>query len=110
MTSRETAKRAENEAVFRDANERIEAAALALDPPVERVPFICECADASCRETIPLTHDEYEHVRADGAVFVIVVGHATEDEIVEEQDGYAVIRKTGGAGAIARARDRRRAL
>jgi hypothetical protein len=48
-------KRAENEASFRDANERIRAAERELNPPLERVPYLCECDDvgfvkrSSCR-------------------------------------------------------------
>src|SRR3954469_12278479 len=92
----EEAKRAENEAVFRDANERIETAAVELDPPLERVPFICECDDVACRELIALTREEYERVRTDGAVFVVATGHWQGAEILEERATYAVIRKTGG--------------
>jgi hypothetical protein len=109
MTSRETTKRAENEAAFRDANERIESAAIEFDPPLERVPFLCECDDVACRDLIPLTCEEYEHIRADGAMFAVVLGHSTGGEIVEERDGYAVIRKTDGEAAVARALDPRRA-
>jgi hypothetical protein len=68
MPTSEEAKRAENEAAFREVNERIEMAAIELDPPLERVPFLCECDDVSCREIIPLTLEEYERVRSDGAV------------------------------------------
>jgi hypothetical protein len=106
MATSEEAKRAENEAAFREANERIETAAIELDPPLERVPFLCECADVHCRETVPLTRQEYERIRADGAVFVVAIGHASEaDNVLEERDAYAVIRKTGGEASVTRALD-----
>jgi hypothetical protein len=107
MATSEETKRGENEAVFRDVNERIEAAAIELDPPLERVPFLCECDDVACRKAIPLTREEYERIRTDGDVFVVVVGHSGAGEILEERDGYAVIRKTGGEAAVARALDPR---
>lgn len=100
-------KRAENEAMCREANERIEAAAIELDPPLERVPFLCECDDITCHELIPLTSEEYERVRTDGSVFVVVTGHSRGHSILEERDTYAVIRKTGGEAAVARALDPR---
>ena len=107
MATSEEVKRAQNEAVFRDVNERIEIAAIELDPPLERVPFLCECDDVACRELIPLTCEEYEHVRSDGAVFVVVHGHWNGAEILEERDTYAVIRKIEGEAVVARALDPR---
>lgn len=108
VTSREEEKRAVNEATFRDANERIRAAEQALDPPVERVPYLCECDDVGCRELVRLTASEYERVRADGAMFAILRGHSSEGEIVEEHDDYLVVRKPDGGGDVARALDPRR--
>jgi hypothetical protein len=102
MATSDEAKRAENEATFRALNERIEAAAVEFDPPLERVPFLCECDDVSCLMLIPLTCAEYEHVRADGAVFAVAVGHTGENEILEERETYAVIRKVGGEADVAR--------
>jgi hypothetical protein len=55
MTTDEIKKRAENEATFRRANERIRAAERALRPPLQRVPYLCECDDVGCREPITLT-------------------------------------------------------
>ena len=107
MATSEEAKRAENEAVFRDVNERIETAAVELDPPLERVPFLCECDDVGCRQIISLTREEYEDVRRDGAVCVVVPGHSSGREIVEERGAYAVIRKTDGEATVARALDPR---
>ena len=100
-------KRAENEATFREANENIRAAERELDPPLDRVPYICECDDVGCREPIRLTAPEYEHVREDGATFAIAVGHPTEGDVVEQYDGYLVVQKRDGGGEVARALDPR---
>jgi hypothetical protein len=104
----EDGKRAANEAAFREANERIRTARDELDPPVERVPFLCECDDVRCRRTIPLTRQEYEAVRSDGALFVVAPGHNGGAEIVdEEKERYVTVRKHGDAGEVARALDPR---
>jgi hypothetical protein len=100
-------KRAENEATFRDANERIRAAERELVPPMDRVPYLCECDDVACREPIRLTAPEYERLRADGATFAIVPGHPSEGDVVEQCDQYLVVQKTDGGGEVARALDPR---
>lgn len=107
MTTANEEKRARNEAAFREANERIRAAEQELAPPLDRVPYLCECDDVDCHEPIRLTASEYEHIREDGAVFAVVHGHSSDGEIVEEHGDYLVVRKSGGGGAIARALDPR---
>ena len=100
-------KRAANEAAFREANERIRAAEQALDPPVEHVPYLCECDDVRCHEPIRLTAGEYERVRADGATFLVARGHPTQGDVVADKGHYSVVRKKDGAGEMARALDPR---
>jgi hypothetical protein len=108
MTSIDEEKRAVNEAAFRQANERIRAAERELDPPLERVPYLCECDDPRCREHIRLTAEEYERVRGDGATFAIAPGHRSDEEVVREHEQYLVVRKPDNGGAVARALDPRR--
>ena len=43
---------------------------------IDRVPFICECADANCMEIIRLSLDEYEAVRQHPARFFTAPGHS----------------------------------
>ena len=107
MISGDEKKRAETEATFRAANERIRAAERELDPPMDRVPYLCECDDVACREPIQLTTAEYERLRADGATFVVAHGHPSEGDVVEEHDGYLVVQKRDGGGEVARALDPR---
>lgn len=101
---------ARNNATFRDANERISAAAGAygIDTPV---PFICECPDAGCSEIVRLTLEQYEEIRADSRHFLNVPGHqaAAENtsEVVSERDGYVIVEKVGRAGDIVEALDER---
>lgn len=108
VTSREEEKRAENEATFRAANERIRAAERGLEPPLERVPYLCECDDARCHEPMRLTAPEYEHIREDGATFGVLHGHSSIGEVVEEHEHYVVVRKPDGSGGeVTRALDPR---
>lgn len=107
MTSRDEEKRAENEAAFRNANEHIRAAEVALNPPLERVPYLCECDDVLCREPMPLTAREYEHIREDGATFGVLMGHRSDGAVIEEHDHYLVVRKTDAGGEVARSLDPR---
>lgn len=107
MSSRDEEKRAGNEAAFRQANEAIRATERELRPPLDRVPYLCECEDVGCRETIRLTAAEYERIREDGATFAIARGHHGEGDVVEEHEDYLVVRKPDGGGAVARALDPR---
>jgi hypothetical protein len=107
VTSTGEKKRAENEAAFREANEAIRAAERELQPPLDRVPYICECDDVRCRETIRLTAAEYERIRDDGATFAIAHGHHSEGDVIEEREDYLVVRKPDSGSAVARALDPR---
>ncbi len=95
---------AKNESVFRNANERIEQAASEYGIP-DRIPFICECADPSCRALALQSRDEYEEIRSDPTHFMCVPGHEAAaqgwGEVVARSDRYVVIRKVDRAGEVA---------
>jgi hypothetical protein len=101
---------ARNEAVFREANERIRDAADRYDIR-ERVPFVCECAAETCTEILRLSLTEYEHVRSHPTWFVNAPGHhapfAPAVQLVEERDGYVVAEKVGRAAEVAEELDPR---
>lgn len=86
-----------NNAVFRDANERIRAAAAEHNPRLEQIPFLCECPVEDCVEILRLTKDEYEAVRADPNHYVTAVGHegaeAPIGHVVWRNDAYIVVEK-----------------
>jgi hypothetical protein len=97
---------AENQSTFREANEKIEAAAnnMGLGGPV---PFICECADRSCTEIVRLTPEGYEEVRQHPRWFFTAPGHedlsvdSGAGIVVARADGHVVVEKVGVAGEIA---------
>jgi len=61
-----------------------------------------------CCETILLTADEYERIRADGTTFAIAPGHRSQGNLAEDHESYLVVRTTEDAGEVVRARDPRR--
>ena len=90
---------AQNEALFREVNERIESAAHQLGPHVP-YEFLCECANADCTFRITLPIATYEAVRADPKQFVVLPDHYTPEveNLVVQEETYWVVKKTGDAG------------
>ena len=90
---------AQNAALFREMNERVEVLAheLASIAPID---FLCECANADCTFRLRLPLSVYAGVRADPQQFVVLPLHHTPEieDLVVEEDGYWIIRRTGEAG------------
>jgi len=100
---------ARNEALFREVNERIHDV-----PPEGPVPehsgFLCECGDAACTETVMLSLEEYESVRADPMTFAVLPTHVApdvEDVVARIDERFVVVRKHPEEAAIARETDPR---
>jgi hypothetical protein len=96
-------KLAANQSAFRSANERMQRQAVSHRfEPGQGVPFLCECADPNCYESVMLSLEQYTQVRAHPSRFLLVAGHededATHERIVEAERGYAIIEKVGTAG------------
>ena len=92
-------RKAENEAVFREVNERIEGLqrtfALSADEPLQ---IVCECDRIRCAETLHVTVEVYERVRVDSASFLVKPGHEDEsvEEVVASGSDYVIVRKRPG--------------
>ena len=86
-----------NNKTFRDANERIHAAAENYDHGLEQIPFLCECPTEDCVEIIRLTDEQYSAVRAEGDHYITAPGHESAEvpvgEVVSRNDRYVVVRK-----------------
>jgi hypothetical protein len=97
--------KAENEARFRDLNERI-AEAVEHSPTVWSSPamFVCECALADCAEAIELTLEKYRDVRESPVRFIVVPGHEdlAIERIVVTSESFFVVEKNGDAAETAR--------
>jgi len=100
-----------NEAVFRQVNEQIESlnrTMAAISDHTMRV--VCECGELSCVEQLTVLVSDYERIRSEPTLFVVLPGHEIPDveEVVERTPDYHVVRKhEGGPARLARELDLR---
>jgi hypothetical protein len=98
------AKRAANQATFRETNERIRDVVDKPDFVLPVVPFVCECADPTCRRLLNVPLPAYADVRRSPRRFIHLIDHiddGTSGTVVARQDGYAVVEKTGVSARVA---------
>jgi hypothetical protein len=87
---------AKNEAAFRFLNEQLRGGVHgSLQREEDRPGFVCECGDQYCEAVIHVPLEKYEEVRSDPALFLLVPGHEIPDteDVVEQEETYAVVRK-----------------
>jgi hypothetical protein len=100
------ARLARNEVMFRSINERIrELAQRFRDVDGETLAFVCECADETCVERVPMTVSQYDELRAIPARFVVMPGHEATplvEKVLFRTSRFSIVRKIGLAGDIAR--------
>jgi hypothetical protein len=89
---------AERSAAVRAANDRICASAVRLKfEDDQRVPFVCECANARCLGTVMLTLAAYARLHQERRRFVLLPGHenAAEERVTEDRRdlGYVVVER-----------------
>jgi hypothetical protein len=96
------------QAFFREMNERIEE----LLSSGMYVEFACECAATTCAAPIVLSVEEYEAIRRFPTRFLVAPGHIalTNERVVEQNERFAVVEKTGEGGSVAVLLDPRRKL
>jgi hypothetical protein len=87
-----------NEAVFREANERIQELNETFATFTDELVLVCECGDGKCAEQITMPPAAYEELRADPAHFAVAPGHEIPDveRVIAQRDGYDVVRKSEG--------------
>ena len=105
ITADDDLRRAKNEAMFREVNERVVEL-----PRGRQFEVLCECGDSDCTETVRITLEEYEAVRAHPTAFVVIPGHENPDvdRVRSEGPDFLVVTKEGSAGDLARQHDPRR--
>jgi hypothetical protein len=83
-----------NEETFAKANEQIRTSAEQYDFD-EAVPFLCECSEVSCTESIRLSVTDYREARGYGPVFILLPGHDDPhvERIVAHRQGYVLVEK-----------------
>jgi hypothetical protein len=85
---------ANNEAMFRFANERMaDWDEHKAGEHIEKC--FCECVDLECREMIALRKADYEAVRSNSRYFLVASGHVVPDveTVIASHDGWEVIEK-----------------
>ena len=100
----------ENEALFREVNEKIRSLNESFGTITGTFTLVCECGDETCMEQITMTRRDYEALRGDPALFAVKHGHegAGVDHVIEERGEYDVVRKSEGPPArLAEATDPR---
>ena len=90
-----------NEAIFRQVNEQIRDLDRGFGTEQGTMSVICECGNSDCTERLELGVTEYERVRGDARLYVIVPGHQipSVESVVEQRDGFDVVQKDEGAPA-----------
>lgn len=99
---------AQNEALFRDLNETIARGQWPGERD-EAIAFRCECGSLSCNMLVEVSGAEYEAIRSDPRLFILVPGHeiAAVETVVERGEDHVVVEKVGEAGEAAREADPR---
>ena len=94
---------ADNERTFRSINERLADGLRRVNHLPDLLDFICECGSRTCQGRVALSIAEYQALRQDDRSFAVLPGHVypEAEHVVEGNDRYQVVRKTGIAGAIA---------
>jgi hypothetical protein len=87
-------KRTQNEAIFRAANERLKDRLSDLEVD-GLIPFVCECGDVACLQSVELSPAAYEAVRAHDSHFFMLDGHQDPETetVVGRQSGFLVTEK-----------------
>lgn len=109
MSDPRRARIARNESAFRALNESLEASVHSGRPDDDLAGFVCECGDSQCDTTVRVTLPTYESVRRDSMLFLVARGHevAEVEDVVDEGDGYVVVRKHEDTRDIVEDADRR---
>jgi hypothetical protein len=84
----------ENEETFAKANEQIRVSAERYDFDQE-VPFLCECSEVTCTESVRLSLATYREARDGGGAFILLPRHVDPrvERIVAHGDGYVLVEK-----------------
>ena len=94
---------AQNEAIFREINERVLEVAAAHGSDAHVYGLFCECSNTDCTLQLDLTLEDYERVRGHGTRFVVAPGHEMPEieRVVEQMDEWSVVEKDDEAAEIA---------
>jgi hypothetical protein len=69
-----------NQTRFREANECLHDVVEDKPSPMQRVPFLCECADDDCMGRVEVTLTEWEDVASKPNQYVMEAGHQRSED------------------------------
>lgn len=103
---------AQNEALFREVNERVEEVASGFadrDEEDRLTGFVCECGRRDCTESIEATRAQYEAVRSNPLRFLLLPGHEDDsvERVIERAERFVVVVKLGEGARLAAEQDPR---
>jgi hypothetical protein len=98
-TERRAEREAQNQALFKQVNERIHDVLESLGDDGRPGEFVCECGCVDCATMMRLTQEEYEAAREGGERFIVVPGHEQSglDRIYARHEGFFVVETVSGA-------------
>jgi hypothetical protein len=92
-------RRAENEVLFKEHNERIKSHVQRLldetSKEVLPIGFVCECSKVDCQEKIEMPVSEYRNLRENHKQFIIRLGHESPDieRVIHKAEAWQVVEK-----------------
>jgi hypothetical protein len=91
----------ENEAIYREVNERIRDISERIPVLSETLTIVCECGRPECTERLTIDPETYANVRANPILFVMTPGHEepSVERVVERTPAYVVVAKHRGGPA-----------
>ena len=105
------ARAAENQALFREVNERVKDVNDRFHAYTSLSDWVCECANDACVQRIEMTGQEYEKVRSAGERFFVAPSEAhlwpDVERVLERRENYWIVVKIGLAAEVASAADPR---
>lgn len=97
----------ENEAVFRNANEKVSKGLEKLEKMATKsnlvgltgddleLYFLCECSDENCTERIKMKASRYKKLHKDRKQFIVKPGHqaAVIEKVEDKKPSYTLVKK-----------------
>jgi hypothetical protein len=92
--------RVQSQQIFRSANERMQALAVAIVPAEQLIPFLCECADDGCLGRVDMKLGDYDDIHRDRDQYSILRDHQIADgeRVIEQRPLYDIVSKGTIAG------------
>jgi hypothetical protein len=102
-TAKRELRAAQNQLLFRTANDRLSELGENVLNSMEEVEFACECENHECTGSIRMRVGQFAAIEGVENRFIVLRGHEEPDVeyTVAERDGFLIVSKHGtGAGLV----------